>query len=428
MKQSYTDSKDFVEDLHKESVKSTLALLGYIDEEDFKGSKISCPFHGEDKTPSMQVTDNFFKCYGCGAKGDLIKWVELSDGLNFVEAIKHIAEGLQVSLESANFTEYTRMKLLIDKEWEGYKTDLNGMLAVGNHFSSYLKSEIRKYFPQEVGLDKKTGYLVLPFTSKTGTVLGFTKRRLDYKGVRDGAKWIHSSTHNSLIKYCSNIFNLGRAHKHINASKSVDLVEGPKDVAAMERAGFLSTVAVCGTSNVSVNVLTALGAIEELCLIMDGDAAGKKAIVAAIISISKHNINLVSGATLVIMPEGEDPASLTQDELINLRQNPIDALPWFVSNASDDEIVSLVTTSASAIIRSDVVRLLNKRFGYTSPESNEWIDSRIGKKPADEQVIANDMKTRLLATIGEISNPDVQPFNMSDDEARKILKLRYNYK
>jgi DNA primase len=57
-----------------------------------------CPFHGE-KTPSFHVYDKgFFKCYGCGVGGDVIKFVELTDKVSFPEAVRLLAAraGLQV--------------------------------------------------------------------------------------------------------------------------------------------------------------------------------------------------------------------------------------------------------------------------------------------------------------------------------------------
>src|SRR5919107_3068706 len=50
-----------------------------------------CPFHGE-KTPSFHVYDKgFFKCYGCGVGGDVIKFVELFDKVAFPEAVRQLA-------------------------------------------------------------------------------------------------------------------------------------------------------------------------------------------------------------------------------------------------------------------------------------------------------------------------------------------------
>ena len=50
-----------------------------------------CPFHGE-KTPSFHVYDKgFFKCYGCGVGGDVIKFVELYDKVTFPEAVRQLA-------------------------------------------------------------------------------------------------------------------------------------------------------------------------------------------------------------------------------------------------------------------------------------------------------------------------------------------------
>ena len=98
MKKQYSSVDDFISALKKESLKQTILDMGYIVEDDFKGSMIRCVFHQGDKTPSLQVTDNFFKCYGCDNKGDLIKWVQLYDSLTFMEAIEKIANFMNVEI------------------------------------------------------------------------------------------------------------------------------------------------------------------------------------------------------------------------------------------------------------------------------------------------------------------------------------------
>ena len=60
--------------------------------------KCLCPFHGE-KTPSFHVYDKgFFKCYGCGVGGDVIKFIELFDKMAFPDAVRQLAAraGMQV--------------------------------------------------------------------------------------------------------------------------------------------------------------------------------------------------------------------------------------------------------------------------------------------------------------------------------------------
>ena len=60
-----------------------------------------CPFHGE-KTPSFHVHPDrgFFKCFGCDAAGDVIRFVQLHDNLSFVEALRVLGKRVGIALES----------------------------------------------------------------------------------------------------------------------------------------------------------------------------------------------------------------------------------------------------------------------------------------------------------------------------------------
>lgn len=66
MKKEYNSIDEFLEDIHGTiSLKETVLSMGLLEEKDFKGTLCNCIFHANDDTPSLQVTDNFFKCYAC---------------------------------------------------------------------------------------------------------------------------------------------------------------------------------------------------------------------------------------------------------------------------------------------------------------------------------------------------------------------------
>lgn len=65
MKKEYSSIDEFKKDLNKEySFKDICIINSWIDENEFVGQMIKCKFH-EEKTPSMQIGDHFFRCYGC---------------------------------------------------------------------------------------------------------------------------------------------------------------------------------------------------------------------------------------------------------------------------------------------------------------------------------------------------------------------------
>ena len=90
MNQVYDNISDFMEAVHEEvNLKETVIDMGLISRDAFRKTQFcSCIFHQGDNTPSLQVTDKFFKCYACGtAKGDLIKFIQLYYNIDFMEAV-----------------------------------------------------------------------------------------------------------------------------------------------------------------------------------------------------------------------------------------------------------------------------------------------------------------------------------------------------
>lgn len=429
MKKQYDDTRMFIDDLHQESLRDLTLSMGYLTEDDFTGSKVSCIFHDNDDTPSLQVTDNFFKCYSCGAKGDIIKWVELADSLNFIESLHVIAKNMNIELKNKTFSKYNNVKTKLNNEWKMYLQDIKEVINKKDHLSDFILNISKEYFPIQIGYDKTLNYIVLPFTSKTGDILGFTKRRVDFPVTNSNkAKWLHSSTKDSLIEYCSNIFNLKDAHLNISKTNTVYIVEGPKDVSAMLRAGVTNVIAICGAANFNDKILNILGILKKMYLVFDGDKAGEDAMLNNIVTIASINPLLAKNLEIIPMPIGEDPASIPTNTLMKAIKNPINGLNWFSEKGTDINIVNLIQKSNSSLIIEDMVILLNNKLGYTSAQSREWIKYKASKTIKNKAKDEFEYKDRLLSTIGECTNINIEPLNISESEAIKILKLRYNYK
>ena len=77
-----------------DKIKSDLPLTDLVRHylgESGAAKKYSCPFHSQDKTPSLSIKNNRFTCFGCGASGDLFEFVMLLNGTDFKGAIRTIA-------------------------------------------------------------------------------------------------------------------------------------------------------------------------------------------------------------------------------------------------------------------------------------------------------------------------------------------------
>ncbi|MBI4478141.1 MAG: DNA primase, partial [Acidobacteria bacterium] len=250
-----------------------------------------CPFHSE-KTPSFTVNreKGFFHCFGCGAGGDVFKFVELQEGLGFQDAVKHLAArfGLPLPvLEDAGASRQDaaeRESLLKAHEVaaaffrqqlqeragararqhlqdRGLTSDTIEKLGVGyapprgeelkacltnEGFSPALLVRAGLLVQRDDGrtIDRFRGRLVFPIARESGAVVAFGCRALE---PDQQPKYLNSPE--------TPIYSKGRVLYGLNVTKSeikrlgyAIIVEGYFDFAQVLQAGILPVVASCGTA------------------------------------------------------------------------------------------------------------------------------------------------------------------------------------
>lgn len=431
MKREYDNIDSFIKDLKDtESLRQTIIDMGYLKEDDFSGSKCSCIFHKGDRTPSLQVTDHFFKCYGCSAKGDLIKWVSMVDNLSFIESIDKLASFFNCDIKkSGKISKNSLLRNKLKNEWETYLEDFKKEVVDNKDLLELAK----KYFPFPVGYDKSINYLVLAFTTKSGNIAGFTKRRIN---ENDMPKWRHSNMENSLLSECHNIFNLANACKSIKENNGEVLIsEGPGDVVKLIHAGYKNSVAISGTSNFTDKMLDILDPVNSFILVMDGDKAGIKATYNAVLTLSTLRPHAILDSYVVPLPDGSDPGSLSKEELKQCIDNKQKMLDWFIDLKDDELLGFLVKTCKSEILKPQILQKAMVSRHCSFAQINEIIENGYQNYLKNNQVYEkkenrvqspqDEYKLRLLATIGKIKSPDIEMLDISEDKAKRILKLRY---
>ena len=427
MRSSYDDLDEFKNAIHEEiSVRQMAIDLGIYKKSDFQGSVVKCCFH-DDATPSLQIEEDFYRCYAgsCGVKGDGISFVETYYNTGFMEAVRKIADLYHVDISGIKM-KFDGKSSQLKKEWESY---LHAMQSAPVEAQSLQ----RDFFPQEIGYDARDRYVVLPLTSKTGMILGFTKRRVDelheqdpvtgkWKDIRPGfpaSKWKHSAIKDSLIAQCHNLYNLHMAGNEIRKSKKAVVCEGPKDAIAFVRIDIRYTVGVCGTSN-SNNIWDLLLPVEDIYLAMDGDGAGIGTMVKNIIYLTvRHDITHVFA---LVFPHGKDPYDVLKDMgeegLRKIYSNPVPALEFAVEHGALEDIAEIykITPEYNKIA---VLRAVCKVKNFSLAEAESWLFSRPELLKSVEGEL--DEKSKLLAIVrGELDNPSILP-----DKAKRILKMKY---
>lgn len=273
-----------------------------------------CPFHNE-KTPSFTVypaTQSFY-CFGCGAGGDAITFLKKIENLDYLDAVKTLAQraGLQMPQEGFDDSLSKRRRRILEMNREaarfyhsvllspegkvGYDYYIGRALSAAtiNHFGlgfapnqwdALLKHMRAKgYQPAELvdaGLVRKgqKGYydnfrnrVMTPIIDVRGNVIAFGGR------VLDDSKPKYINTGDTLVyKKTNELFALNFAKD--SKEDALILCEGYMDVIAMHQAGFTNAVAGCGTALTTEQVRLISRYAKEVILTYDADEAGQKAL------------------------------------------------------------------------------------------------------------------------------------------------------
>ncbi|MEI9811764.1 MAG: DNA primase [Acidobacteriota bacterium] len=313
-----------------------------------------CPFHQE-KTPSFSVnqTRQFYKCFGCGVAGDVLKFVMEHDGLTFPEALRFLAEryGIPMPQRQDYSDAESRLRAALMEMHEiaadVFRENLRG--PIGNEARAYLdrrgiSQELvetfglglsdpsgqalvrrfteRRYSAEQLeqsGLVRKrnegTGYfdafrgrLMFPIHNESGKVIGFGGRAMRDE---DQPKYLNSPE-TPIYKKTSVLYNLHRARDGMRKSGRAVLVEGYMDVIGVYAAGVKEVVASCGTALTSAQVRSIHRHADSVVLNFDPDTAGENAAERAI------QILLDEGLHVRVLSLGAagDGAKLDPDEFV----------------------------------------------------------------------------------------------------------------
>ena len=277
-----------------------------------------CPFHSE-KTPSftVHVVHQFYKCFSCGAGGDVVKFVMEKEGISFYEALKLLAEryGIPMPKRSQYADEDSKLRGAIyqmhELAQENFRANLDspageaarGYLArrgvtpetaeqFGLGYSdrsgrALLRLYEQRNFPaaqmEQAGLvgkrqdgsmyDRFRNRLMFPIHNESGKIIGFGGRAL---AAEDEPKYLNSPE-TPIYKKSYVLYNLHRAKEAIRKDDRVILVEGYMDAIGVTAAGFRGVVASCGTALTAQQVQTLKRHTQKIVVNFDPDAPGANA-------------------------------------------------------------------------------------------------------------------------------------------------------
>ncbi|MBQ9679412.1 MAG: DNA primase [Ruminococcus sp.] len=300
-----------------------------------------CPFHGE-KTPSFNIyTENgSFYCFGCGTGGDVITFVMKIENLDYMEAVKFLAEragmsmpeddyddsmsrlrtriyeanreaarffyGKLTSKEGAEGLRYLRGRGLADSTIRhfglGFAPDER--FALGNHLRSrgFTEAEMiaaNLVFKSRSGnsvLDRFYNRVMFPIIDVRGNVIAFGGR------IMTDQKPKYLNTSDTLVFNKSyNLFSLNNAKN--SKSDALILCEGYMDVISLNQAGFTNAVATLGTALTADQTSLMKRYCKEVIICYDADEAGQKATSRAIDILRRAGLPV----RVISIPDGKDP-------------------------------------------------------------------------------------------------------------------------
>ncbi len=318
--------------------------------------KACCPFHKE-KTPSFIVSParRTFHCFGCGAHGDVFKYLMMADGMTFVDAVRFLAQRCGVTLDMAEDYEAVERGVLMRINAElaafyqrclrqiaeaskardylaarkldgetaerfgiGYAPDRQGTIlawAAKHGFNAEQLVTVGVLTPPKEGrrpddyYDRFHGRLMFPIRNATGQVIGFSGRILD--ATAKAAKYVNSPE-TPVFHKGSVLYALDFARKNIvrDSRREALVCEGQIDVIRCHANGFGNAVASQGTAFTEEHVKLLKRYADSALLVFDGDAAGLHA------AVRTGRLFLQEGMPVQVasLPPGEDPDSIIRDK------------------------------------------------------------------------------------------------------------------
>lgn len=356
-----------------------------------------CPFHGE-KTPSFNIyTENgSFYCFGCGAGGDVITFIMKIENLDYVEAVKFLAQraGMEMpentyddslsklrmriyeaNREAARFfhatllsqrgqsgLNYLRGRALSDRTIRhfglGFADDDWNSLC--NHLKNKGFSEYEIYsanlaFRRKNGngiYDRFVNRVMFPIIDLRGNVIAFGGRIM----TDEKPKYLNTSD-TPVFKKSENLFSLNNAKS--SGTRTLILCEGYMDVIALNQAGFTNAVATLGTALSNEQAVLMKRYADEVIICYDADGAGQKATARAIDILRNAGLPI----KILTVPSGKDP-----DEFIRSKgENGPAAFKLLIEKCGNDieyrlmklkENYNLNTTDGKVAFLNEAVKIV----------------------------------------------------------------------
>ena len=429
-------SKQSIEDLKNKSKISDFILSSTTGK--LRGNKgmALCPFHGE-KTASMSFTDeeNLFHCFGCKEGGDIFKYIQLINNVEFQESVEIAADKYSFNLTYTDSKFETNQKHFIDQIKKISDYFIRNMIEVkSTEALDYLKNrkldgeDIKNYklgyaekdekkiiqycrannisdadFKKLGLLSEKGNFLfknriIFPITNFRSEVVGFGGRALD----DFGPKYLNSSE-STIYKKNRILYFLPNFLKDVKKHKFVIIVEGYFDVIAFNKLGFSNVASPSGTALTIQQLNQVSKYTDEICICFDNDKAGIEA-TKRIVEI-KNNISKDLNLYSILLPSKYKDISefyeSGEKNIENLIADKKDLIEFCIDNLIENEGES---------DKKKIFSAYKKLSNYLSPLEKDLSLEYLGKKVGiNKETLINELSFKedlITTTINQTENFD----------------------
>lgn len=410
-----------------------------------------CPFH-EDHSPSMSVSEEkqIYKCFSCGAAGNVFTFVRDYENVTFLEAVKIVAEKCGLTFKGTiptikkkqNIMEYEIMSFAL----KYYQNNLNteyGIEAKKYLKDRHLNEDVIKEFDLGLALDQnhplypiliekkysvdtlislglihKAGNtiydifqnrILFPIHNLDGDVVGFTGRI--YEDCHQ-SKYMNSKE-SIIFKKGNILFNYHRAKEEIKRKKEMILVEGNMDAIRLSSVGIKNVVALMGTSLTKEQVGIIKNTRSKVILMFDNDDAGE------IATLNNGNILETEGITpFIVRLSGEkDPDEYIikngKEAMINNIENPISFLDFKLKYFKKNKDLSKT---------NDLVSYIKEIIDSIKDIPDDLTKEITIKKMSEEYDLPMDLLKNELNKVAGTSKSDRKP----EKKLEKKSLLKYD--
>ncbi len=398
-----------------------------------------CPFH-DDTNPSMSISaeKQIYKCFVCGASGNVFNFVMDYEHLSFPETLSMLAkkynmEGeFNLKKETSKYEPYYEIMNIASKFYQNNLNSKEGLKAREYLKNRNLDNETIKEF--EIGLslpsrdtltnlllskgntleqlnlidlsntnhDSYINRIIFPLYDLKGRINGFSGRI--YNG-EDLNKY-QNTKETPIFKKRENLFNYHRVKEEVRKSKSVIVMEGFMAVIRAHTVGIKNCIATMGTalSNEQLSLIKKLS--NEVILCYDGDDAGKKATLLNGEQFLKNGVN----PKVISLPEKLDPDDYIikygKDKFVDLIENAISFIDYKIKNLKNNYNLSSVSDKTNYV--NQVLLELSKEKDIIKREivlKNLAKDTDIWYNTLEKRLLELDTKKNIEVKDVLVSNP-----------------------